>query len=55
MDDALKLLVDEKKSKEELISTGFEKKLVDMLDYRMKSNAFKGKLPTIANINWSLK
>jgi len=55
MDDVLKLLVDEKKSKEELISLGFEEKLINMLEYRMKSNAFKGKLPTIANINWSLK
>ena len=54
MDDALKLFVDEKKSKEELISLGFEEKLIEMLEYRMKSNAFKGKLPTIANINWSL-
>lgn len=54
MDDALKLFVDEKKSKEELTSLGFEEKLIEMLEYRMKSNAFKGKLPTIANINWSL-
>lgn len=54
MDDALKLFVDEKKSKEELISLGFEEKLIEMLEYRMKSNAFKGKLPSIANINWSL-
>ena len=54
MDDALKLFVDEKKSKEELTSLGFEEKLIEMLEYRMKSNAFKGKLPTIANIKWSL-
>jgi NAD+ synthase len=53
MDDVLKLFVDEKKSKEELLSLGFEEKLIDMLDYRIKSNAFKGKLPTIANIKWS--
>jgi NAD+ synthase len=53
MDDALKPLVDEKKTTEELISLGFEKQLIDMLEYRIKSNAFKGKLPTIANIKWS--
>ena len=53
MDEVLKLLVDENKTKEELISLGFEEKLIDMLDYRIKSNAFKGKLPTIANIKWS--
>ena len=53
MDEVLKLLVDENKNKEELISLGFEEKLIDMLDYRIKSNAFKGKLPTIANIKWS--
>ena len=53
MDDVLKPMVDEGKSKEELINLGFEEKLIDMLDYRIKANAFKGKLPTIANIKWS--
>lgn len=53
MDDALKPMVDEGKSKEELLELGFEEKLIDMLDYRIKANAFKGKLPTIANIKWS--
>ena len=53
MDEVLKLLVDENKDKNELISLGFEEKLIDMLEYRIKSNAFKGKLPTIANIKWS--
>lgn len=53
MDDALKQLVDNKKSKDELISCGFDNKLLDMLTYRMEANAFKGKLPIIANIKWS--
>ncbi|MBP7770223.1 MAG: NAD+ synthase [Aliarcobacter sp.] len=53
MDEVLKLLVDEKKSKEELIKLGFEENLINNLKYRIKANAFKGKLPTIANINWS--
>ncbi|MGP2655883.1 NAD+ synthase [Malaciobacter sp. WC5094] len=53
MDDVLKPMVDEKKSKNELIALGFDEKLIDMLDYRIKANAFKGKLPTIAKIKWS--
>ena len=53
MDEVLKLLVDEKKSKEELIKLGFKEDLINYLEYRIKANAFKGKLPTIADINWS--
>ncbi|MGA1931404.1 NAD+ synthase [Arcobacter sp. YIC-464] len=53
MDDVLKPMVDEGKSKDELLALGFEEKLIDMLDYRIKANAFKGKLPTIAKIKWS--
>ncbi len=52
MDDVLKQLVDEGKCKDELVSTGVDKELIDMLQYRIKANAFKGKLPTIANINF---
>ena len=53
MDDVLKLIVDENKSKEELLILGVEEKLIDLLNYRIKSNAFKGKLPTIAKIRWN--
>ncbi len=53
MDSVLKKLVDEGISKEELVNNGVEEKLIDMLVYRMKANAFKGKLPTIAKIKWS--
>ncbi len=53
MDDVLKLLVDEKKSKEELISLNYNEALIDKLEYRIKANAFKGKLPVIAKIKWS--
>ena len=53
IDDVLKLLVDENVPKEELIQNGVEEKLIEMLEYRMKANAFKGKLPTIAQIKWS--
>jgi len=53
MDTVLKLLVEENKSKEEVIALGHDEILIDRLIYRMNSNAFKGKLPVIANIKWS--
>ena len=53
MDDVLKQIIEEEKSKEELLSSGVDEKLIDMLNYRINSNLFKGKLPTIANIKWS--
>jgi len=53
MDDLLKELVDNGKSKEDLILNGVDEKLIDMLEHRMISNAFKGKLPTIANIDFT--
>ena len=53
MDDLLKLMIDENKSKEELIKLGFEEEFIDKITYRVKANAFKGKLPTIAKIKWS--
>jgi len=53
MDEVLKLLVEEKKSKHEVLNLGYSEKLIDLLEYRMKTNAFKGKLPVIAKIKWS--
>ncbi|MEA1914159.1 MAG: NAD+ synthase [Campylobacterota bacterium] len=53
MDEMLKQLIDQGKSKDELVSNGADAQLIDMLNYRVKANAFKGKLPTIAQINWS--
>ena len=53
IDDLLKAMIDEKKSKEELINLGFEEEFINKIDYRVKSNAFKGKLPVIANIRWN--
>jgi NAD+ synthase len=53
LDDTMKLLVDEKKTEEELLKIGFDHKLIDTVTYRIKANAFKGKTPTIAKINWS--
>ena len=52
MDDVLKELIDNNKTKEELLSLGIDEKLIDMLEYRVKANAFKSKLPTIAQINF---
>ncbi len=53
MDEVLKLIVDEKLSREEILGRDIDEKLYDMLVYRIKANEFKGKLPTIANIKWS--
>ena len=53
MDEVLKEMVDEKKSKEKLLEFGVEKDLIERLEYRIKANAFKGKLPTIAKIRWN--
>jgi len=50
MDDVLKQIIDNKKTRQEAIEEGFDEKLIDMLEYRVKSNAFKGKLPVIAKI-----
>ena len=52
MDDVLKELIDQEKTKKELLSLGIDEKLIDMLEYRVKANAFKSKLPTIAQINF---
>jgi len=52
MDDVLKQLIDQNKTKEELINLGKNEELVNMLENRVKANAFKSKLPTIAQINF---
>ena len=52
MDNVFKRMFDNNESKEQLIADGIEEKLIDMCLYRYKANAFKGKLPTIAQINW---
>jgi NAD+ synthase len=52
MDDVLKLMIDENKTKSELLAIGIDEELIDMLAYRVKANAFKGKLPTIAQIKF---
>ena len=52
IDDVLKELIDNNISKEVLLESGVDKKLIDMLEYRIKANAFKSKLPTIAQIDF---
>ena len=52
MDEVLKKIEDGD-LKADLIAQGIEEQLIDMLIYRIKTNAFKGKLPTIANIDFS--
>lgn len=53
MDEVLKMIADEKLSRDEILERGVEEKLYEMLIHRIKSNEFKGKLPTIAKIKWS--
>ncbi len=53
MDDVFKELIDNHRTKQELLDNGTDEKLIDMLQYRVKANAFKGKLPTIANIDFT--
>jgi len=53
MDDVLKQLIDDEKSKDELVKLGIDKELLDMLEYRVKANAFKSKPAIIAKINFN--
>lgn len=53
LDEVMKLIVDEKKSKNELLEMGFERKVLDAVETRIKANAFKRQLPKNAKINWS--
>ncbi|HIP12612.1 MAG TPA: NAD+ synthase [Arcobacter sp.] len=52
MDKVLKKLVDENISKDQLVKDGINIELIEMLENRIKSNAFKGKLPVIAKIKF---
>ncbi len=52
MDDVLKEFVDKGVSKEDLVLNGVDENLIHLLESRMVANAFKGKLPTIATIDF---
>lgn len=51
IDEVLACYLKEKKSKEELLALGFDAALVSMIFERMAHNAFKGKLPLIADLS----
>ncbi|ACZ12368.1 NAD+ synthetase [Sulfurospirillum deleyianum DSM 6946] len=51
IDKVLLTYLKEHKSKEELLALGFDATLVSMIFERMTKNAFKGKLPLIADIS----
>ncbi len=52
MDNMLKKMIDNGLSKEDLIKSTEDKELVEMLEKRIKNNAFKGRLPLIARIDF---
>ena len=53
MDDVFKELIDNNVPKEQLVKNGIDDKLIDMLQYRVKANAFKGKTATIAQLDFT--
>jgi len=50
IDSLLKVMIDENKTKEELLSLGFEDSFIEEISKRIKTNKFKRELPTIAKI-----
>ena len=52
LDKVLKKLVDENKTKEELIEEGISEKIIDFCIYRMRANKFKCELPKIAKLKF---
>lgn len=52
IDNMLKKMIDDGVPKKDLIKLNEDKELIEMLEKRIKTNAFKGKLPTIAKINF---
>jgi len=50
IDSLLKVMIDENKTKEELLSLSFENSFIEEVSKRIKINKFKRELPTIAKI-----
>jgi len=50
LDEALKVYVEDRLSKEDMISQGFDKNMLDMIIKRIFSNQFKRKMPIIAKL-----
>lgn len=51
IDKLLYAHVEQNRDEKELLASGFEEALVTMVLQRIENNRFKGKLPTIANVN----
>lgn len=51
LDNAMRLFVDERLSKEELLEKGIEQNLVELITKRIYQNQFKRKLPVIAKLS----
>jgi len=52
LDKVLKKLVEENKTKKELIEEGIKEEIIDFCLYRMKANKFKCELPKIAKLKY---
>jgi NAD+ synthase len=50
LDEAMKLYVDERLSKEEILSRGIDAQMLEMIIKRIFSNHFKRKMPVIAKL-----
>jgi len=51
LDSALRLLVDERLSKEDILKIGIDKKMLEMIINRVSKNSFKLEMPKIARIS----
>lgn len=54
LDVALKLYVEDKLSKEEIVKKGIDAQMLDMIIEKISRNEFKGKMPTIAKLRANL-
>jgi NAD+ synthase len=52
IDGLLKEIIDNNKTKSQILKDGFDEEFYHTIYNRVKSNSFKGKLPIIANIKW---
>jgi len=50
LDEALKLYVDQRKTKEQILSLGIDEKMLNMIIKRIYRNQFKRKMPVIAKL-----
>lgn len=50
IDSLLKKMIDENRSKDELLALGFEDEFIEAIKKRVKINEFKRRLPIVAKI-----